>query len=288
MWIYEIKRAQRRSAPTSSRELETTFRTLRWLSMGDGTTDDLYIDPEDDDSGSPSGDEAPDIDPDQTGVDEYTDESPSEEAPSEDSGPSPETTPSGTDGNRSSGGGGGGGIIGIPEGVEEGDDSPGEAEKTPILQSREVTGSRRLQTKNRNKRSRKTRMITTMKKNKNRRSCNTRTRGITWGGGYPIILKIKERYGHEVDTDYHLVPVREFVDPEEMASKWERPSSPQNAYRYLRVEGESAGINRTRKSRLPGSNAPKGQTPPNDTFDGFGRPLWLKGQTSRIRRSFSN
>jgi len=56
--------------------------------MGDGTTDDLYIDPEDDDSGSPSGDEAPDIDPDQTGVDEYTDESPSEEAPSEDSGPS--------------------------------------------------------------------------------------------------------------------------------------------------------------------------------------------------------
>jgi len=193
--------------------------------MGDGTTDDLYIDPEDDDSGSASGDEAPDVDPDQTGVDEYTDESPSEEAPSEDSAPQPtETTPSGTDGNGSSGGGGGGGgIIGIPEGVEVGGDSPDEAGEDPDSSEPEKSQDPETPDEELEQEESEDEGDDDDEEEQEPKvvQYSDPWDNVGWGL-YPIILKIKERYGHEVDTDYHLVPVREFVDPKEMASKWER------------------------------------------------------------------
>jgi len=194
--------------------------------MGDGTTDDLYIDPDDDDGGSGSGDEEPDVDPDQTGVDDYTDspptdESPAEEEPSEDSDtPSTPTTPSGT--GDSGGGGGGGGVIGIPEGVDVGGDSPDEpGEETETDEPEEP---QEPETPDENPEEDEEEDDDDEEEQEPKVvQYSDPWDDVSWGL-YPIMLKIEERYGHEVDTDYQLVPVREFNDPDEMASKWERDS----------------------------------------------------------------
>lgn len=200
--------------------------------MGDGTTDDLYIDPDDDDGGSGSGDEEPDVDPDQTGVDDYgdsppTEDSPSEEEPSEDSGTSSTpTTPPGTGGD--GGGGGGGGVIGIPEGVDVGGDSPDEpgeeAEpnepeepqepETPDEEPEPEEDESEDEDEDDDDEEEQEPMVV---------QYSDPWDNVGWGL-YPIMLKIEERYGNEVDTDYRLVPVREFDNPDEMTSKWEQDS----------------------------------------------------------------
>lgn len=200
--------------------------------MGDGTRDDLYIDPDDDDGGSGSGDEEPDVDPDQIGVDDYTDspptdESPAEEEPSEDSGtPSTPTTPSGTGDSGGGGRGGGGGVIGIPEGGDVGGDSPDEPGEE--AETDETEEPQETETPDEKPEENEAEDEDEDDDDEEEQEPKVVQYSDPWDnvgwGLYPIMLKIEERYGHEVGTDYQLVPVREFDDPDEMASKWERDS----------------------------------------------------------------
>ncbi|MBC9985297.1 hypothetical protein E4P24_02785 [Haloferax sp. AS1] len=196
--------------------------------MGDGSGAP-YISPGDDESGCSSDNEEQHVEPHQTGVDEYTDSDSDSQSPEDDDSPdTPDTStatapPSETE---NTGGGGGGGVIGIPEDVDIVEDSPDNSDEESESPENEQTDGPESPEEEVDEES---------DENEDEDEDEDEDQvpkvvqysdawdNIGWGL-YPIMLKIEERYGEEVETDYQLVPVRDFEFPEEMTSKWETDS----------------------------------------------------------------